>query len=764
MNIAITDGVQLSPPGFAAGLGVWSREDGTPGTATWSGAANAALVPADQDFGSCLEIYKTDDTTRLRYMAETPILPGCYLKISARVKAVAGNLPGVRIAAFPGNGRRERVTGLVQQTDTVNLTSYGRVVEVSAIVGSGKRRGVDMVWGTDPIYGHFGLDLTGANGGSVRIESIRIEDVTSVFLRSMLDWVDVRDFGAVGDGKTDDRAAFVAANAAAAGREIVVPAGTYYIGSDLAISAPIRFVGRVTMPRAARLALTTAFDFPTYADAFGDENEGFKRAIQALLGPTDHNTLDLRGRRVSLTAPIDMAEIAPSVKTFSNRRVICNGEVQAVPGSAWTTATATSQASYSTSNPRVLSNVVNVANIEIGSRVSGPGVGREVYVQSRNVGARTLTLSQPLFGGSGTRSYSFARYRYLFDFSGMERLDRLNFADVSFLCDGVSSGIMLAPSGEMIHVRDCFMVRPRDRGITSIGRGCQDLLIDRCQFLSNEMDEPVAQRSSIAINVNANDVKIRENRFVRFHHFLVAAGAGHMIVGNHWFQGDSEEAGPRRAGLVIANLNVQVTVTANYIDNNSIEWTNEYEEFPAFTGNQYSFGGLVVTGNTFLISNSSSYFAPIIVKPYGAGHFVHGLTVSGNVFKDGSNHIVRVDRVDTTYADLDYTRMRNIDFSGNTFNGIDTYIANPLTVRHDQNTAASSWEVSTAGQLPFESMARGVDSIVSLEALTDANGGRVTEMPHIAMRQGSDQRSVRVNFSKPVKGAISLRIRMDEQK
>ena len=60
-----------------------------------------------------------------------------------------------------------------------------------------------MAWGTDPVYAHVGLDLTGPNGGQVRIESITVEDVTSVFHRSLMDWVDVRDYGAIGDGTTD---------------------------------------------------------------------------------------------------------------------------------------------------------------------------------------------------------------------------------------------------------------------------------------------------------------------------------------------------------------------------------------------------------------------------------------------------------------------------------------------------------------------------------------------------------------------------------
>ena len=137
--------------------------------------------------------------------------------------------------------------------------------------------------------------------------------------------------------------------------------------------------------------------------------------------------------------------------------------------------------------------------------MSGNGVGREVYVNGKNVAEGWLSLSQPLYGGAATRSYTFERYRYLFDFSGIKQLSRLNFVNLDLSCESIASGIMLAPEGEMISVRDCYVTKPRDRGITSIGRGCQDMLIDRCQFLSSEIDLPAQQRSSIAINVNAND-------------------------------------------------------------------------------------------------------------------------------------------------------------------------------------------------------------------------------------------------------------------
>ena len=69
MNQVITDGLILMPPAFADGLGVWSRQDGRPGSDTWATAPNAAIVAADSDFGDCLEILKIDATTKKNFYA-----------------------------------------------------------------------------------------------------------------------------------------------------------------------------------------------------------------------------------------------------------------------------------------------------------------------------------------------------------------------------------------------------------------------------------------------------------------------------------------------------------------------------------------------------------------------------------------------------------------------------------------------------------------------------------------------------------------------
>jgi hypothetical protein len=455
MNKAITEGLVLMPSAFASGLGVWSSENGTPGSATYDGAANAAFVAADADFGGALEIVKQDTTTKLRYMGETPLQPGMYLQITARVKCVSGNLPTVRIAGWAGDASLDHVSGVTETGPEVTLTTYGEVVEISAIVGTGARGGVDLAWGLDAVYGHFGIDLTGSNGGSVRIDDIQIEDVSSYFLADSIGIIDVRDYGAIGDGTTDCSDAFEAADAAANGRRILVPEGTYLLTSNVTLVHEAIFEGTMTMADNVRLALRREFHLNSYIDAFGDEVLAFKKAFQALLNFSDHDSLDLCGRRIELYGPIDMQAAVDNKTTSEVRRVIRNGQLNCQDSTDWDLDVSTSSASYATSNKRQLTNVSNIANIQPGSHITGNGVGREVYVTSVNVGAQTLELSQPLYGASSNQTYTFTRYKYIFDFSGFSKLSQLVIDDVEFLCNGRASGVLLGLSGSVFQIRDC---------------------------------------------------------------------------------------------------------------------------------------------------------------------------------------------------------------------------------------------------------------------------------------------------------------------
>ena len=759
MNKAITDGLVLMPPAFSAGLNLWSRGDGTPGSGSYQGQANAALVTNDQDFAGCLELQKVDAVQKVRSFAQTPMQPGLYLRVTARVKAVSGNLPSVRIAAWAGDVAGVNVAAAPQTGPAVPLTSYGQVVTVSAIIAPAARQGVDLAWGSVPVYGHVGIDLTGANGGVVRIDDLVVEDATEVFLRKMMDWVDVRDYGALGDGTTNDAAAFAAADADAGGRAILVPQGVFRLTSDVAISNRIRFEGTLSMPANRRLTLTRNFDLDTYASAFGSELEGFRRALQALFYFNDHNTLDLSGRRIDLTAPLDVAAIA-GLTSFTSRRVLRNGALNALAGPGWATDTVTSVATYAPASPVTLTGVANVANIPVGALVEGTGAGREVYVKAKNVGAGTVELSQPLWGAAGTRTYTFKRFKYMLDFSGFELLSRFEIEDVEFNALGLCSCVLLPVTGLTFRFMSNTFNRPLDRGISSTGTGCQGMFIDMCQFLSNESALPAQTRTSIAVNVNGNDTKIRNNRVVRFAHFAVMNGTGHMVFDNHFFQGDDEAVGVRRAGLIFTQTNVSTVVSGNYVDNCFIEWGNEHDAAPEWNG-EFSFGGLNVVGNIFIASNVTTAFRFVVVKPYGPGHYLNGFSMVSNSFRVLSATTARVEMVDTTLASLDFAKSFNVRVEGNSFNNVTQQVMNPVVVTHTQNTAADTWNVGAGGFIPFDARTRMVEAVMPEGPIITAASAVRYVQPNATVGTGAGGNEVQLRWGEALRGKVVVRMRMD---
>lgn len=760
MNKAITDGLVLNPPPFSAGLSQWSSGDGTPGSDTYAGAGGGVFVAADADFAGCLEIVKSQGTQRVRFMGQTPVQPGLYLRVTARVKCIAGAMPAVRVSGFAGTPQGA-LGGVTLTGPSRPIAAYGQVVEVSAIIGWGLRGGVDMVW-PGATYGHLGIEFTGANGGVLRIDDLVIEDVTTVFIRDMLAQVDVRDYGARGDNVANDAAAFGAADAAANGRTVLVPAGTYRLDGDVTFTNPVRFEGRVTQPASRRLLLQRNFDMDGYLAAFGDEQQAFRKGYQALLNFADHESFNLNGRRISLTGPLDMQACDPSRTSFAQRRVIRNGQFQPAAGSeaAFADTVVTRTGTYAVSNPLQITNVANAASIPVGSLVTGNGVGREVYVREVNAAQGRVTLSAELFDAAGTQSYTFRRFKYLLDFSGYAELSSMVISDVEFQCDGTASAIMLAPDGIVFHVRDCFFTKPKDRAITSVGQGCQGMLVDRCQFISNEQELAVESRRTICFNANANDVKIRDNRVVLFRHFCVLGGTGASITGNHWFHGDDTANGIRVGGVVMTVPNVKTFITGNYIDNNFIEWTNEHDATPDYAS-QYSFGGLTVTGNIFTANDVAPWFRWFVIKPYGSGHFVDGLAVVGNVFRTIDGAIDRIEGVDTTYASLDLGRMVNVTFEGNVFNGVTQEVRNPLSMRHAQATLDRVWILDPDGWLPFQGRARVVESVTPEGRLLDADGDTVYEAPWTEAEYGSGGRQFRAVWATPVTGTVRARVRMD---
>lgn len=121
------------------------------------------------------------------------------------------------------------------------------------VVVSGQKPGVNMVWGHSATFGHFGLDLNDRNAGLLRRDDLAIEDVTELFQNNLLKNKKVKNYSDLGHGTNDVCATFVAADAMAAGREIIVPSGRYCKGRNLTLHAPVYFEGSVRMAEVSVL-------------------------------------------------------------------------------------------------------------------------------------------------------------------------------------------------------------------------------------------------------------------------------------------------------------------------------------------------------------------------------------------------------------------------------------------------------------------------------------------------------------------------------
>lgn len=759
MNKAIAQNFDLMPPPFSDGLVVWSSQNGGPGSNNYANSNNAQVLFTDPDFEECLEIVTNKSPQKLRYTGQTLTPAGCYLKVSARVKVVSGTMPDFEIAAWPADAGGSYVSGLVEKGPRVAATEYDKVYEISAIFGSGDRPGVDCVWGLEPAYGHFGLNVVGgANGSSVRIEAIRIEDVTSAYLRVMMDWVDVRDFGARGDGVFNNKAAFEAADAAANGREVLVPTGDYFINGSIELQSPFRFEGRVLQDVEDRFALFSGLRYSVYLNAFKDERVALEKALQALINETDHDGLDLEGRTVEIDRPIDVREVVGNRSSFSKRRTIRNGGIRAAAGSFWAPTNIVRTANY-TSGATFLTGVLNAGDIEIGSRVTGIGVGREVYVSDVDPAAGKVTLSKPLFGPAASQSYSFTRYRYLLDFSGFNFVSNFELSGVHLDGAGIASGLMLPPTGFNWRFHNCWFHEPRDRGITSCGTGDFAMTVENCEFISNEQSTPNENRTSVALNSNANDIRIRHCRAARFLHFAVLGGTNVMFHANHIYQG-VEGSTSRLAGVVFTEAKTNSSVCGNYIDNCWVELSNEH----SININSSSvIGSITIDGNTFFAANMAGDFRFIKIRPYASGMGLTDVTVTDNTFRVTGGSITRAEGLATANGDLDPTRFRNIAFTGNGYDSITVPAYNPLRVEASRSSgqASTSWLVSSENQLPFGANALGVDAVVATSEIKTSGGASIGDMPWTLNEQGTQKQAVSLRWPQLAHGSVAVTMRGD---
>lgn len=758
-SLPYTNG-DFSPPAFAQGLENWSRTTGEAGTSHYGEFTGAVLIPNDPDLGSCVEVTTAVLQQKFRCFLRTPLAPGRYLRCCLRFKQVSGPMANLEVASRWIDGDDQTILGLKLTGPEVTATNAGTVYETIAIFAATKYDHVDGAWKYDAVEANFGFNINaGAPGAVVRIADMVIEDVSPQSVDPTLAAYDVRDFGAVGDGVTDNRDAFLKADAAANGRTIIVPEGDYALLGDLELKSDWKFVGRLSTPTNARVEFEGGFDFEAYYEAFKDGEIALRKALQALINYPQHVTVDLGGREIMLSEPLDVHAAVGNRDVFANRRVLRNGKILADDQADWSPDVVAATGTYQTGTTTIAS-LSTTAGLVPGMLVEGDGVGREVYVVSVDAANASVTLNQQLHSAASAQSFTFTRFKYLLDFLGFDDLKRIVIEGVEFWGRGVASGIMLPPEGIAWHISDCWFLDPGDRAITSIDGADSGLAIDGCEFLSNEGNTQPTQRKTIAITCSGNDAKIRNNRAMHFRHFAVLSSGSVILTGNHFFQDDNQGSTDRTAGIVLAKRNNNTSIVGNYIDNSWIEWTNEHE--PDSSGAE--FGNLAVTGNRCLADQVTADFAFLKVAPWNDDMTVKGLSVTANTFK-----VVYPDNIDAAIAldeangSIDPDAHLDVTIEGNAYHRVDDVRETPaqaeLTVAQGSESAA--WTLDMAGRLPFGAKARRVMSLVSDGVIRNAGGTPVYAQPHILTGQGANGDQVQILWPEPVSGAIRATVRID---
>ncbi len=231
-------------------------------------------------------------------------------------------------------------------------------------------------------------------------------------------------------------------------------------------------------------------------------------------------------------------------------------------------------------------------------------------------------------------------------------------------------------------------------------------------------------------------------------------------MGNHFFGGDDEDPGLRRAGLVFTTPTPNAILTGNYIDNSFIELSNEHDAQPEFDA-EFSFGGMTITGNIFVSINTLPSFRWLVVSPKGPGHTMSHLSITGNTFRTISGTIDRIDAVDATVAGLDYSRFRNINITNNAFSGVNQHTKSPVVYEHVQNTNSATWVVDAGAFLPFASRARNVQSAMPKGTITNATNVVQYVAPYALLEQGTAQNQVHLKWPSAVKGRAMVTIHCD---
>lgn len=211
-------------------------------------------------------------------------MPAMYLlqNLPQRITDSNGNVcPGAKLYTYVTGTTTPKLAytdqaGTIPHTNPVVADIGGQLPQVWLDSDSEYRIVVTKSDGTslfswdDVSSGMIAADLMDANDaakGAGQVAYASLAYAPGTVGAKLGEWISVRDFGAKGDGSTDDTAAFVAAETAALaqGRQLHVPSGTYCINGQWTVRVHVHGYGATIKQTQASVSSSNAFGTVTIA-------------------------------------------------------------------------------------------------------------------------------------------------------------------------------------------------------------------------------------------------------------------------------------------------------------------------------------------------------------------------------------------------------------------------------------------------------------------------------------------------------------------
>ena len=544
------------------------------------------IVTTGSNIGGAAGVYRDSDTTigstTLNFRSLSAVGEGIQVIQTANTVNISISGQNPIKTVFTGTGSQVNFPFSLTNTSSRNINNYR--VDIDGVLQEPGQtadyylNGSNLTFTTAPPLSSKIVVIS--NNLLPLVEPRSITATDTLYARTLedrfRDIINVKDFGAIGDGVTDDTAAIQAAlNASNNVEPVLIPKGNYVLTSTLTAFCPVIFNGVISVSSLS----SVSFKLKSQPIVFNDY-----RKIYMGTEWTNPNSL-LAG--IALQRAVD--ELAESLRYHT-----LEGEGASI----------------------ALGHSINVDSF--------PAVG--LFGRFKTIQNLTVVLSAG-FGirNPTTQAVTTSAQAYAFDINAPTTPSTFGFSfnNVTIYGQKNGNGIYygIQDNNQESSIVNCNFTNFYNKGIKSI----HPLKISKCRLTGGEFNLRDADRITTGIELYAGDSEIIDTTVSYCKTGIYAEGSSLTLMDVHCFNGSTDNESPV---LWVNNANADMRATGCYFDNGPI-WIYPLSSVSDTFG-RCTFDSSVFTWGSTSAGNRSW----VVAKPVQSDAKLRGIITTGCQFRD----------------------------------------------------------------------------------------------------------------------------------